>query len=260
MTMKRSLAVSLAVLFGLLMAIPCSLRSDETKDKSGPSTGSAKSDEKKTPAIALAKIIYNPPKTGAPKVRVDGGTRGDNDNLPTLSVLAPDHVALTTQEQPTLYWYQSKPARLRFELTLLEENKNKPVLVVKIDSSDKSGIQSLKLSEHQLKLVTGVEYEWAVALVADPENRSKDIICSSVIKRVEPSPALASKLAKAGKPELAAIYAEEGIWYDALEKVSNLIETEPANGLLHQLRSSLLTQVGLNQAAAYDTRLASAGN
>src|SRR5438270_634983 len=122
MTMKRSLTVRLALLFGLLMAIPCSLRSDETKDKSGLSTGSAKSDEKKAPTIALTKITYNPPKTGAPKVRVDGGTRGDKDDLPTLSVLAPDHVALTTQEKPTLYWYQSKPAKVRFELTLLEEN------------------------------------------------------------------------------------------------------------------------------------------
>ena len=56
---------------------------------------------------ADAKVpVYQLPTRGAPAGRVGGGTRGDK-NVFVLSVLAPDHSALTTSEQPSLYWFIS---------------------------------------------------------------------------------------------------------------------------------------------------------
>jgi hypothetical protein len=66
---------------------------------------------------------------------VTGGSRGSGDSTITLDVLAPDETGLTTQEQPSLLWYQSKPAPAKFELTLLEENKPKPLLQVKANGN-----------------------------------------------------------------------------------------------------------------------------
>src|SRR5215472_13464578 len=76
-----------------------------------------------TPAVK-----YRPAVKGAPSVRVTGGSRGSGESSVTLDVLAPDEIGLTTQAEPSLFWYQSKPANAKFELTLLQDNKVKPLV------------------------------------------------------------------------------------------------------------------------------------
>src|SRR6266478_2461130 len=127
-------------------------------------------------ASTASPVRFRPATTGAPTVRVTGGSRGTGDATITLDVLAPDEIGVTTQEQPSLFWFQSKPADAKFELTLLEDNKVKPIVQVMIERSTKAGIQRLKLSEHGAKLTPGVEYQWVVALVTDPNNRSSDLV------------------------------------------------------------------------------------
>ena len=187
--------------------------------------------------------------SGESSVRVTGGSRGTGDAAVTLDVLAPDEVGETTLEQPSLFWFQSKPAQTRFELTLLQENKAKPIVQVSIDRASKAGIQRLKLSDHGAKLAPGVEYQWVVALVNDPDNRSKDLVASGVIKRIEPSADLKNKVSKAAPGSLAAIYADAGIWYDALSVLSDQIDAKPDDKSLRQTRADLLKQVGLKAAA-----------
>jgi hypothetical protein len=166
-----------------------------------------------------------------------------------LDVLTPDGIGITTQEQPSLFWFQSKPANARFELTLLQEKQVKPLVQIQIERSTKAGIQRLKLADHGAKLVPGVEYQWVVALVSDPENRSTDLVASGVIKRIEPSAELREKIKKADPTALPAIYAEAGIWYDALSSLSDQIDANPAAENLRETRRDLLRQVGLKAAA-----------
>ncbi len=197
-------------------------------------------------------VKFRPKITGAPSVRVTGGSRGTGDAAITLDVLAPDEIGLTTQEQPSLFWFQSKPAEAKFELTLLQENKVKPIVQVLIERSSKAGIQRLKLSEHGARLVPGVEYQWVVALVTDADNRSKDLVASGVIKRIEPAPDLKDKITKASPASLAGVYAEAGVWYDALSVLSDEIDAHPESKDLRQTRVDLLRQVGLKTAADSD--------
>jgi uncharacterized protein DUF928 len=204
---------------------------------------------KKEVASSSSGVKFRPTTTGAPSVRVTGGSRGTGDATITLDVLAPDDIGITTQEQPSLFWFQSKPADAKFELTLLQENKVKPIVQVLIERSTKAGIQRLKLSDHGAKLAPGVEYQWVVALVTDPNNRSSDLVASGVIKRVEPSADLKAKIAKAAPASLAGTYAEAGIWYDALSVLSDQIEAQPENKSLRETRTDLLRQVGLKAAA-----------
>ena len=198
---------------------------------------------------APAGVKFRPMVTGAPSVRVTGGSRGTGDATIALDVLAPDDIGVTTQEQPSLFWFQSKPAVAKFELTLLQENKVKPIVQVMIERSTKAGIQRLKLSDQGAKLAPGVEYQWVVALVTDPENRSSDQVASGVIKRVEPAADLKEKISKATPSSLAGVFAEAGIWYDALSVLSDQIEAHPENKSLRTTRSDLLRQVGLKAAA-----------
>src|SRR5471030_256307 len=67
-------------------------------------------------------MIFHPPggvSGGILPIRVGGGSRGikGGDNF-TLEVLVPEQMALTTQAQPSLYWYQSSAAKTQCEVTV----------------------------------------------------------------------------------------------------------------------------------------------
>ena len=203
----------------------------------------------KAPASPASGVKFRPPTTGAPSVRVTGGSRGSGDKAVTLDVLAPDDIGVTTREQPSLFWFQSKPANAKFELTLLQEKQVKPLVQVTVERSAKAGIQRMKLSDHGVKLSPGVEYQWVVALIEDPDNRSKDLVASGVIKRIEPTADLKEKIAAATPASLPGVYAEAGIWYDALSVLTDQIEANPENKALRETRADLLRQVGLKAAA-----------
>ena len=158
--------------------------------------------------------------------------------------------ALVAAGQQDLAIKPDWPADAKFELTLLQENKAKPLVQVKIDRSSKAGIQRLKLSDHGVKLAPGIEYQWVVALVTDSENRSSDLVASGVIKRIVPSSDLAAKISAAKPSDLARVYAEAGIWYDSLTALSDQIDASPDDKALKESRADLLGQVGLKTAAA----------
>jgi hypothetical protein len=101
-----------------------------------------------------------------------------------------------------------------------------------------------------------VEYQWVVALINDPDNRSTDLVASGVIKRVEADPELKEKIARASPADLPDVYAEAGIWYDALSLLSDEIEAHPDDKALRQTRADLLRQVGLKAAAGFEGDLA----
>ena len=85
--------------------------------------------------------------------------------------------------------------------------------------------------------------------VPDPDDRSKDIRAGGLIERIEIPESVRSKLAQAEKEEIPRIYAEAGIWYDALMAISDLIDVRPEDGVLRKQRSALLEQVGLSEVA-----------
>lgn len=195
---------------------------------------------------------YRPPARGTPASRVGGGSRGSGDEAPRLAVLAPDHTGLTTQEQPSLYWFVSKPAAAKIEVTVINDQAVAPVLEKNVDAPARAGIQRLRLADYGIKLQPGIEYRWHVALVLDPAQRSNDIIASGTIQRIAPDARLQAKLAQTSKARLPFAYAEEGLWYDAIEAVSELIEGNPPDKTARMQRARMLEQVGLEDAAQAD--------
>ena len=199
--------------------------------------------------------VYKPPLRGAPSGRVGGGTRGGpsgTDHPLVLSVLTPDHVGLTTQEQPSLYWYTSQPTTYPIELTVTENEAVNPMIEKRIGSPSQAGIQQIRLVDYGVRLKTGSVYRWYIAVVPDPDVRSKDILAGGSIERIEPTEALRARLSHASKAELPSVYAEQGIWYDALSAISDMIDADPSNASLHAERAALLEQVRLQEAAAFD--------
>jgi len=188
--------------------------------------------------------VYNPPSRGAPGGRIGGGTRGGG-NIFVLSVLAPDHSGLTTSEQPSLYWFISKPTALPIELTVMDSQGIKPLLETKLPSPAEPGIQRVRLADYNVHLAPGAAYRWFVAVVPDADRRSKDILAGGAIERVDLQEDVKAKLAQASDNEVPFVYAQAGLWYDALKSISDLIDAAPQNQELRNERTALLKQVGL---------------
>jgi class 3 adenylate cyclase len=237
-TQFRPVPVAATLAAGFFLALAPGFASAQTNAPAAPAT-----------AKSSGQVKFRLQTTAAPSVRVTGGSRGAGDAAIVLDVLAPDQVGTTTAEQPSLFWFQSKPANAKFELTLLQEKKVKPLLQVKVERAAQAGVNRLKLAEHGVKLAPGVEYQWVVALINDPDNRSSDQVASGVIKRVDSTSALKEQLAGSGPNARAAVYAEAGIWYDALAELSDQIDADPGNRELRRVRADLLRQVGLSAAA-----------
>ena len=188
--------------------------------------------------------VYSPPSRGAPGGRIGGGTRG-GQNVFVLSVLAPDHSGFTTSEQPSLYWFISNPTSLPVELTLMDPQGVKPILETQLPSPTKAGIQRVRLADYNVRLAPGAAYRWFVAVVPDADRRSKDILAGGAIQRVDLQEDVKAKVAKASDKELPFVYAQAGLWYDALKSISDLIDAAPQNQELQNQRTALLKQVGL---------------
>jgi len=216
--------------------------------KKSTETSSSKNKEKNE------QVIYRPPSRGAPLARVGAGTRGHGIPGTELYVLTPDHIGLTTKAQPTLYWYVSEPVSARFEFALIKDDSLETVAEAELSTVNQPGIQKLSLKDYAVNLIPGVEYQWFVALVGDEKQRSRDIVVSGIIKRVQPEQQLFIKLDVMASEQQVITYAGEGFWYDALETVSMLIESHPDDQHLREMRSSLLDQVGLQDVAMDDRK------
>ena len=197
-------------------------------------------------AASSSTPVYKPPLRGAPGGRVGGGTRGTaGRDLFVLSVLAPDHKALTATEQPSLYWYISGDTSLPVEIAVSDPNATEPLLEKTIPGPVTRGVHQINLADYGVKLAPNVAYRWSVTVVPDANRRSRDILSSGIVERVAPPSELTVKVTSARKEQLPAIYAEAGLWYDALAAMSALVAGAPTDASLRQQRAALLAQVGL---------------
>lgn len=226
---------------------------DVQNQKRKPIKQSIQVQEKKT-TIAIDMPVYKPPRRGTPRALVGGGSRGTGTGLSPLSLIVPDHIGLTVKEQPSLYWYLSEPISNRVEFTLIDNLAIQPLLEINIGTQIKSGVHHIRLTDYGVRLTPGRQYWWFVAIVPDPDHRSKDTIAGGAIKYIEPPEALTTRLAQASKVKAPHIYAETGIWYDSLSAISDLIDDTPNDIELRKQRASLMKQVGLEEIAEYEMK------
>jgi hypothetical protein len=199
--------------------------------------------ELSSPPQTSALPEYNPPRRGTPIATVGGGRRGA-PALPTPLVLAPGHLAQTVSGRPSLFWHidavPSQDSSVIF--TLIDEGSIDPIVETELSLPKQAGIQRIRLVDHGVNLQPGIEYEWSVALVVDSSQRSRDVVSTGYIRRIsEPSELRL-------RSPCVTSYADLGLWYDALESVSNAIDSVPGDLALLRQRSSLLHQVGLDAA------------
>jgi hypothetical protein len=184
-------------------------------------------------------------RQGAPASRVGGATRG-RDKTVTIQTLVPevDEAALTLAAQPQLYWHLSSETTHVVNFTLLDPSAADPMIDEMIEGPFAAGVQVLSLTDYEIQLEPGRKYEWFVAVVPDPENRSADTVARGAIVRVK-DPELASQVASSEPDAAVELWARSGIWYEALDVVSRSMRERPEDKRPLQVRDTMLQQVGL---------------
>ena len=213
-----------------------------------------------TPALAdtpskakPATFRYVPPKRGNPKSTQATGSRGCNQvqSQVSLTLLVPkDHDGLTTSSHPTFFWHVSAPVQMAFTLT--QRGVVQPLWEQQIQPPA-AGIVQLEMPSNLPELLPGKEYRWSVSLLCNRERPSANPFVQTWIERIPTTSSLTQQLAAAPTDRhRASIYAQAGLWYDALAAISAAHTANPKDVSILEERLLLLDSVGLERVAAQE--------
>lgn len=229
---RRAFLLATSLCFAMAAAAaPETERESTDAAKGASSVPEAATEESATP-------VYRPPRRGAPKTRVGGGTRdAAGDATPAIALLAPPSTGFTTRASPVLYWYLSSPFEGRFEFVVAERSRQvvAPLFRRAVDGRYDAGYHALDLGAYDVQLVENRVYQWSVAIVRDPERRSQDIVAVATVERIG-----AEDLGAAPSTSVNHL-ADAGLWYDAIEAIGPPAASATGRDQL----DALLRQVGL---------------
>lgn len=172
------------------------------------------------------------------------GSLPSSANELKLVAMAPDHVALTLQQSPVLYFYMSHATSDPVRFTLADARQISPVAEVLLPSPTRADWWPIRLKDYNIRLDPDVTYRWYVAITTVPGHVSKDIVAGGAIECCPGDLDWLDGPMRCDK-EAVYFYAKSGIWYDATACLMELIEANPQDGSLRRLRDELLREVGI---------------
>lgn len=221
-------------LFCLSLAMINSAQAEYKKPKTQAGNDAPNS---QTTSIAATRGVCNP-ASNSPKRKA---------NSATLTTLAPySHVGQSNATNPTFTWYIPDRESYPMEFWLYEfdptsyDSKGKQVYQAKLASS--AGIMTHSLPTKQVSLSPGKTYIWQVALICNPNSPSQSLVVNNQIKIVEVDRTLKTQLNNSGEANRltrANIYAQAGLWYDALAEVATMPQDPQAQDFTLKLISQL---------------------
>ncbi len=204
-----------------------------------------------TPAALAGYVPPSDQKPVPPERRSDAGTtRGCNaQEEMSLTLLAPqNHVGQTIYQRPTFAWFLRGSSSFEVKFAIYESvlgGNPKEIYTKPLQSS--SGIMKLApFSKDEPGLEVGKDYSWRVVVYCEPGKPSIAFDEWASIKVVKMPPALPSQLDKAAtSAQKTNIYAEAGLWYNALGEALNLTQASQ----LGELGSALLEDLARWEAS-----------
>ena len=209
---------------------------------------------KKPPTVSAGPRFIQPIEdkddqpTGKP-----GFVRGKCGDLPQVSftALVPENnIARTVSDYPTFFFYLPQPNAELAEFILEDENGNL-IYGQALTIKNLSGVISVSIpaNTNVPPLEVGKKYTWVFSLVCDPDDRASDQIERGVVRRVELSADILRQLDAADPRLKTVIYAENGIWQDALGTLAAARRANPNDKDLAADWESLLDSVTLPEIA-----------
>jgi hypothetical protein len=147
-------------------------------------------------------------------------------------------------ERPILWFYTpyNKSSNYPADFELLDEQSN-PIYKTTISLPDKAGVIGVPLPPLTVKK----PYRWFLNVYCDRQQQETPIFVEGVVQRVELSQALKEQLQTADPIQQIAIYANNGIWHEAVTTLAQLRQKNPQDATLAVDWKELLTSVGLTQ-------------
>jgi len=194
-----------------------------------------------TTSIAATRGVCNP-SSSSPEQKAKEAT---------FTALAPySHVGQSTASNPTFSWYIPERQSYPLEFWLYEFDpssyggKGKQVYQAKLSSS--SGIMTHSLPTKQVSLTPGKTYIWQVAVICNPNSPSQSLVVNNQVKIVEVDPIITTQLnnsSSSNRVAKANIYAQAGLWYDALAEVA----TQPKDPQAQDFTIKLISQLAATE-------------
>ncbi|MDF5707464.1 MAG: DUF928 domain-containing protein [Nostoc sp. S4] len=227
-------------------------------------------------SLALAQsgsIRFNPPPPpadrGAPGNRGEGASRGEctQPGIP-LTALVPSYEqqlnqgtetvtvtqvwALTSTEQPSFWFYiPYQKSSIKAVEFVLQTEKNTTISRKNITVPPIPGIVRVQLQNQETILATNKPYHWffKVRVVCDSQQATTLNYVEGWVQRVNLDVSLRQQLKQSSPRQQAAIYAKNGIWYDALTSLAELRLTNLQDSQLIEDWENLLKVIKLEKLA-----------
>lgn len=206
-------------------------------------------------------IPPHPPDLGRPPGNLrGGGTRGNCPDVtteltalaPTLEALSQDSSptvwGLTTDAHPTFWFYVPYDLTLDRpgEFVLLDDQNNYVYQTSVITPAQTAGVISVALPDSTPELEAGKMYSWVFLIYCEADN---PLFTRGGIQRAPLSSDLAAQLEQATPEAQVRLYAQNGVWYDALTQLATLRQENPNDAAIATDWQNLLHSVGLDDIA-----------
>jgi hypothetical protein len=238
------------------------------------------------PPSSVVSISYMPPPPppdrGAPGNRGEGASRGCRAGSATgnatgnttgnaagshpLMALVPEQTLSTASDAPptTQVWGLTSTERPRFWFSVpydpkqvsaiefvLQNHQDQTIYRTPIPVPSAPGIISVQLPATVGGLETNQPYHWflKVKTMCAPNQAATLDYVEGWIERTRLDQRLSDRLTQATPQQKAALYAENGIWYDALTTLAELKLAQPEDQTIAQDWTALLKAVGLEKLA-----------
>lgn len=189
---------------------------------------------------------------------IGAGTRGSSCFPPQqviTSLLPANQSGLTVNDHPTFFWHIPKTSVKTAEFIIITDGNKRDeeetvVYETTLSLPQKSGIISLTLPKKVQKLKANTSYRWYFTMICDDQEYSNNPYAEGVVKRIPTQSKLSTSLSNANLLQTANLYAQAGIWHDALTSLVKLRCNQPNNPTVKLHWQQFLDSVKLNNIAS----------
>lgn len=174
---------------------------------------------------------------------------GDRED--SLTILLPqDRMGSTVAAHPTFFFYIPPNSAEKAEFVLYE-NVDEPIYKSRFAITGRPGIMSLRLPIYMnlQPLEVGKTYQVSFTLICNVLEPSENITVTGKIERTRESQTLNSQLQNAPARDRPEIYADAGMWLDALSSLAMLRRAEGNDPALISEWEKFLNSMGLGKLA-----------